>query len=259
MTTAPLLPDFERPPVLEVVSGVQFSELIQFQTRHFGQFWETIKNDFPRTQDAPPLPDVSENVSLEIMTLPPLRRVMFVSADNSYVLQLQNSRFHFNWRKTSDSDVYPRFNTVFARFQKMWDTFTRFVSVAGLGTVKPNRYELTYVNHIDASAQNFAQSVQSKVKMYQWIGEQAKFLPVPQSISASWIFRLPDNKGQLNANLSRAERVKRDVVVLNMACAGPAGAAYSLDEWFGTAHEWIVRGFADLTTTAAHDNWGRKA
>ena len=46
-------------------------------------------------------------------------------------------------------------------------------------------------------------------------------------------------------------------MVLNMTCSGQASVEYSFPNWFDTAHEWIVRGFTDLTTDEAHKLWGR--
>ncbi|MFZ1137483.1 MAG: TIGR04255 family protein [Candidatus Korobacteraceae bacterium] len=257
MSNGPL-PVFDNPPVLEVVTGVQFDRLRSMQTSHFGKFWETVREEFPTSQDAPPLPDVSEPFTVELLTLPPLRRMMLISADNHYVIQVQDSRFHVNWRKTKSSDVYPRFDVIFSKFKEFWTEFTEFVSAAGIAPLKITAYELTYVNHIDANAQEFGTSVAQRVKMYNWGGVQPEFLPQPSSVSAVWQFTLPDGKGNLNANLSHARREKEDVLVLNMGCQGQASETFTLDSWFETAHEWIVRGFTDLTTDEAHKLWGRK-
>jgi len=73
---------------------------------------------------------------------------------------------------------------------------------------------------------------------------------------------LPGALGRLQAKLSQATR-KEDqmpLIVLELSAKGigddktPAG----LFAWFDVAHEWIVRGFADLTTERAQkDLWGR--
>ncbi len=259
MTDTPL-PEFDNPPVLEVVSGVQFEVLPGLQTRHYGQFWNLVKDLYPNTQDAPPLPEVAEAVSVTLMALPPLRRMILISTDNRYVVQLQDSRFHVNWRKTIDADKYPRFKEIYPRFQKLWDQFFTFVSQAMLGQLKPNRFELTYVNHIEAdNPSDIVSSIEASVRMYSWATMKPEFLPRPNSVSAAWQFPLPDGKGVLTANLSHAERNKRQIVVLNMFAAGAASPGYALDDWFHTAHEWIVRGFTDLTTKTAHDKWGRRS
>src|SRR5437879_3366164 len=117
----PPLPDFENPPVLEVVCGVQFPAIAGLQTRHFGEFWDQCKQDFPLTHDAPPIPIVvDEAPSVEFLSLPPLRRMMMISTDNSYVVQVQEDRFNLNWRKSSPDQQYPRFENIFKRFREIW-------------------------------------------------------------------------------------------------------------------------------------------
>jgi uncharacterized protein (TIGR04255 family) len=95
--------------------------------------------------------------------------------------------------------------------------------------------------------------------MFKWEGIGAEFLSAPASVSSVWQFQMPDAKGIFTANLSHAKRQdSTDLLVLNMSCAGPASSRYSLKEWFDTAHEWIVRGFADLTTSEAQNElWER--
>ncbi len=196
---------------------------------------------------------------LEILTLPPLRRILLLSQDQNYVVQLQESRLHFNWRKVGDTDDYPRFEpTIFPKFLDVWGKFSTFVTKTGLGNVRPLRYELTYINHIEHSAADFAGSLESRVKLFQWSSIHAEFLTPPTSVNTVWTFELPDQRGAGQANLSQGTRADgRNVLVLGMSCGGPAGARYSLNDWFATAHEWIVRGFADLTTNTAQSEWGR--
>jgi len=192
--------------------------------------------------------------------MPPLRRVFLLSGDQRYVVQLQDTRFNLNWRKVDAGDVYPRFGVVFAKFQKAWGAFSEFAEVASLGNLIPNRYELTYVNHLEMKGnQGFSRDLETKVKMFKWEGIGAEFLPAPTSASSVWQFQMPDAKGIFTANLSHAKRQDAtDLLVLNMSCAGPASSRYSLKEWFDTAHEWIVRGFADLTTSEAQNElWER--
>jgi uncharacterized protein (TIGR04255 family) len=256
------LPNYRRPPVIEVAAGVQFEELKGWQTRYFGQFWNEFSAEYPFTQDQPPTPDVLEGgPRLEILTLPPLRRMLLLSKDQNYVIQLQESRLHFNWRKVKDTDEYPRFEkAIFPRFLDVWGRFSNFATRMTLGNVRPQRYELTYINHIEPKGDYFAEALETKVKLFQWsaIKGEAKFLTAPTAVSAAWTFQLPDQRGVAQANLTQATRADgRSVLVLGMSCGGPASARYSLDEWFATAHEWIVRGFADLTTDSAQSEWGR--
>lgn len=255
MATGPI-PSYGSPPLTEVAFGVQFATL-PLQTRHVGQFWTEIKEDYPLTQDFPPVPDVGEATGVSILVMPPLRRAVWATSTMEFVIQLQESRFHHNWRKLSPSVVYPRFSTVFNRFLNAWGLFSDFVKRQGLEEPKPSRYELTYVNEIEVLG---SIRIEQAVRLFDWNEIGARFLPAPQATNMAWSFPLPEAKGNMNVSTNRVTRLDgRSAVLLTLACSGPsANEKYSLDEWFGTAHEWIVRGFADLTTQEAQGIWKRE-
>ncbi len=255
MATGPI-PSFGTPPLTEVAFGVQFAAL-PLQTRHVGQFWTEIKEQYPLTQDFPPVPNVGEETGVSFLVMPPLRRAFFATSTTEFVIQLQEARFHHNWRKLSPSVVYPRFSIVFNRSLKAWGLFSDFAKRQGLGEPKPSRYELTYVNEIEVLG---SIRIEQAVKLFDWSKIEAHFLPEPQATNMAWSFPLPDAKGNMNVSTNRLTRPDgRSAVLLTLACSGPSvNESYSLNEWFGTAHEWIVRGFADLTTPEAQQIWNRE-
>ena len=249
------IPSYGKPPITEVACGVQFAE-VPFQTRHVGQFWTEISTEYPITQDFPPVPEFGETAGVRVLTLPPLRRVFMSTSSTEYTIQLQGSRFHHNWRKLSPDVQYPRFPNVFRKFLAAWGQFSDFVKRQGLFEPKPNRYELTYVNEInDLGPIN----VERAVKLLDWADIKAGFLPDPKASNIAWSFSLPDEKGLMNVSTNRLTRPDgRTAVLLTLACSGPSARKYSLDDWFETAHQWIVRGFDDLTTEEAHSIWGKE-
>jgi uncharacterized protein (TIGR04255 family) len=251
------IPSYASPPLTEVACGVQFAAL-SLQTRHIGQFWTEIQGDYPTTQDFPPLPDIGEVPGISFLTVPPLRRVFMATRSTEFVVQVQDTRFHYNWRKLSPEVKYPRFPNVFARFLSMWGRFSDFAKRQGLPEPKPTRYELTYVNEIDSLG---SIRVEQAVKLFDWKAVNAAFLPEPQATNIAWSFLLQDGKGIMNVSTNRVTKPDgRSAVLLTLLCSGPsANEKYSLNEWFDTAHEWIVRGFTDLTTAEAHRIWIREA
>jgi uncharacterized protein (TIGR04255 family) len=264
---AAAIPSYARPPLSEVACGVQFAP-IGLQTTHLGQFWTEIAQDYPSTQDAPPTPEVATTpgqrgqlgaLGITVMIMPPLRRVLMLSKGRDFVVQVQDSRFHYNWRRLSPDSVYPRFPKVFDGFLNTWGMFSAFLKRARLSEPTPNRYELTYVNQLDALG---SIRVEQSVKLFDWKQLKAEFLTEPQQTNIGWSFLLPDGKGIMNVSINRVIRPEGGSAVLfTLACSGPAGKAttYSLNDWFETAHEWIVRGFTDLTTPEAHKIWQREA
>jgi uncharacterized protein (TIGR04255 family) len=47
------LPDYDNPPVNEVVIGIQF-EHTAITGAHIGLFWEELRNEFPKASEQPP-------------------------------------------------------------------------------------------------------------------------------------------------------------------------------------------------------------
>jgi uncharacterized protein (TIGR04255 family) len=100
------LPKYDQPPVVEVVISVFFKPLPGFKTAHFGRFWK-MNEGYPLTEDQAPL---AEAIPLEFVQLPPLRRVFFVTADKSYLMQVQPDFFAHNWRKDKEEDTLRNFS-----------------------------------------------------------------------------------------------------------------------------------------------------
>lgn len=44
------LPEYRLPPVIEVVCGVQFAPIPGFLSVHFGEFWQRVKEAYPKAE-----------------------------------------------------------------------------------------------------------------------------------------------------------------------------------------------------------------
>lgn len=255
-----ILPDYEKPPLNEIALGVHFERLTSWQTRHVGQFWEEVRQEYPTTEDNPPIFDIETAPRFEVIQLPPLRRTFLVSQDQTFVIQLQESKFLLNWRKRQPSDVYPRFNAMFKKFVGYWGQFSDFVGRENVGTLKPARYELTYVNHIEQKAgEPVSLTMERYVKMFTWSNMKMQFLPPPSGINLVWTFPMPESLGFAQANLSQGVRPdRRAVLVLVMSCVGTASDKISMNDWFAASHKWLGHGFKELTTEVAREEWGYK-
>jgi uncharacterized protein (TIGR04255 family) len=261
------LPEYRLPPVIEVVCGVQFAPIPGFLSVHFGEFWQRVKEAYPKAEDRPPLVDVREDdqgtaAPTEFLELPPLRRAFYADTTGNSLLQLQPSRFLSNWRRERPEDSYPRYTTAMSRFLEGWRTFVSFASETGLGQPKANQYELTYINHIVEHSAPYPAGMESFLPMFAWSAAQScGFLSPPEAANFRLQFGLPDGMGRLHVTLSHGRRKTdgKGVLILDLTARGPARSDGSdMDAWFTIAHEWIVRGFTDLTSAAAHQAWGRE-
>ena len=64
MPRPPDLPDFDNPPLVEVVLSVQFSDLQSYRTVHPGLLWERkFRESFPEFAEQPPLDPLFETLA----------------------------------------------------------------------------------------------------------------------------------------------------------------------------------------------------
>jgi uncharacterized protein (TIGR04255 family) len=254
------LDEYQAPPVRELAMAIQFDPLQGWNSRHIGQFWMEVAEQYPTTEDHPPIFSISERgPRLEILQIPPLRRTFLISRDQNYVIQSQESRFLFNWRRIKETDVYPRFGAIARQFLDAWGRFSNFVTREKVGNIRPSRYELTYVNHIEQGDRPLADTVESYVKLFNWSNLHTEVLTPPTGISTVWTFSLPGQLGFGQANLSQGVKSDgRAILMLVMSCTGDSSPKYSLNDWFAETHEWLAQAFAELTTERAQKEWGRK-
>lgn len=145
MGTAETLEKLSSPPIVEVICGVFFSPLPNFDPVVAGTYWQQRRADFPGhsihpAAGAPP--------GLVIGT-PPLRTWLISSNDGPFVIQVQADRFYLNWRRRGDA--YPRFSTEHGLLERTLREFAMFTDFcqAELGTrPTPTSIELGKIDHL---------------------------------------------------------------------------------------------------------------
>ena len=260
---ASALPDYGNPPVNEVVFGIQFKKIDEFQAPHIGLLWEKLgRENFPKYQEMSPINHIVEDgpktSPVEMYDKPPLPRLLFINSDENHLVQVQQDRFHQNWRKLKPGDNYPRFGTLYPAFKKSWDFFKSFLKDMNVPEPVPDQYELTYVNQItQGEGWEKLADIEKVFRDFQCkTGD--RFLPEPETLNWRRLYRLPDKMGRLHTALKMASTKEGKRFMLFELTARGFGDV-SMDEWFATGREWIVRGFTDLTTDSIQKAiWKRK-
>ena len=247
------LPAYKKPPLNEVSSGLFFEKLPKLRTAHVGLLWEKFANDYPTTEDAPILVSPGKGQSPEIFDTPPLRRVWFVHKDENELIQVQQDWFLYNWRRRKGEDIYPHYEHVINRLKACFAKFNEFLQEKDLGPVVIKECLLTYINHIPidegwCSLQDLHNIFVDLCKP----SDKGRFLPTPSNLMLVREYPMPDNKGNLIAKLNSGVRRtdSKPMLILEISARGlgAEGSDNAVWDWFDFAHEWIVRGFADLTT-----------
>ncbi len=261
------LPDFDKPPLVEVALSLQFAPVAGLTTAHLGVLWQKYRSELPLIEEHPPLDPVLESfdppkppTKIVFENKPPVPRVWFLSEAKTELIQIQQDRFIHNWRKTGADTTYPRYERIRDQFQTEVDAFSQFLSEEGLGVVSVNQCEITYVNHVevDAGKTDFG-GIENLVSNWQSLGASA-FLPIPEELSLSWRFRMPNEAGRLHVMAQPAwgPNGQRIWTMSLMARGRPVGEGVEgAFGFFDLGREWIVRGFTDLTTESMHLRWGR--
>lgn len=244
------LPSYKYPPVDEVVCGFRFERLRELKVPHIGLLWERFRNEYPTTQHAVPIA-TDKTLAVDEATGIPLPRVWFISKADNELIQVQLDRFYYNWRHRGDD--YPRYPSVIKKFGKAKSHLDVFAKELGLGAIKPLEFELTYINHIPAGqGWEKIDDLPNVIKDFVWQKETHHFLPNPTNIAWQVRFELPENKGWLNVKLNQATRkvdgVPSLLLELTARGFGEEKTEKAMHDWFDLAHEWIVRGFTELTT-----------
>ncbi|MGH7067906.1 MAG: TIGR04255 family protein [Acetobacteraceae bacterium] len=251
---------FDRPPVVEVACGVLFDTAPPLRSAYLGLYWKGIRKDFPKIEEALPLartiepkgPSPTGMALVGIGPLPPLRRTWFVSEDGCNLIQVQEDRFLFNWKRTGEQDNYPSYEQVVGQFNRRLAGFLAFLDREGFGLPTYRQFELTYVNQIPIGQTPEGLAVRETTVLVDHVPQARpdRFLPEPEAINWTSIYPLPNGEGRLHAAArSGFSEVGARVLHLEMTARGiPTEASEANRQgWFDQAHCWITRGFADLT------------
>lgn len=252
------LPEYDNPPVTEVVCGVLFKSLDRFLLAHLGLLWQEFKTEYPECQEVDPLlPRIErfekgqEAVNL-VQGFLPFPRVWFVHRNGDKVIQVQKDRFLHNWRKHEKEHEYPRYPRIIQSFRERFSFFKTFLADNNIGEVTPEQYEMTYVNHIfQGDEWQTLKEIGKVLPDFSWHDRDDRFLSLAESLNWHTTFVLPKKLGRLHVTIRNGLRHDdaRPLLLLDLTVRGMASSS-SPEEmwpWFDVAHEWIVRSFADLT------------
>ena len=266
--------EFERPPIVELVLGVQFAPLSRLSSGHLGWFWKQFLDDqWVNASDAVLLADQFETfeeqgrwrmpskmqVTLDANAGPP--RLQLENAAGDRMLQVQQTRFHYNWKRRDQS--YPSFHGVRTEFDKQFSRFRDFLAASAQGELCPNQWELTYVDSIPRG------------ELWQTVADWQRVLPgllsgpppieelCAESASGEWTFEITPRRGRLHVAVRQARipDTNETVLLVQTTARGPIGRDATEDLAAGLAlgHSVAVRTFFRITSAEAHAHWGLKS
>jgi uncharacterized protein (TIGR04255 family) len=268
------LPDFKRPPLDEVVLSAQYDPLQRFQVPQIGLLWSKFRDNFPNTEQHPPLdpiiesfrPTIRPSVQLEVSSTPPIPRCWFLKEDGTELIQVQQDRFIHNWRKVGADDSYPRYEHVRNQFKRELETFCEFLATEKIGELSPTQCEVSYINVITLETDPIGHGEMGRILTSVQSKYTDDFLGQPENVrfASQYVFSDENENplGRLHIAAKPAFRAPdgKPIFILNLTARGaPVGEAIpGVLRFMDMGREWIVRGFASITTKEMHKIWGRK-
>jgi uncharacterized protein (TIGR04255 family) len=255
------LPSYKNPPVNEVVCGLRFDTPEKLRIPHIGFLWDKFRADYPIVQHVPPIATSKGEILVDPAVGVPIPRVWFINKSDDQLVQFQVDRFYFNWR--SRQSDYPRYEHVIENFESALNSIIDFFNEFDLGVFKPIEYELSYINHIpNGEGWNTIDDLPKIFSDFAWKQKKERFLPSPEKVTWQSEFPLPEKLGHLIINLKQATRTEDKVALLVLELKtrgiGESTKKEDIREWFDLSHDWIVRGFTDLTTPEIQKIWERE-
>jgi uncharacterized protein (TIGR04255 family) len=266
-----MLPKFDKPPVTEMVVGVEFADLSGLIIPHFGLFWALIQDKYPNCAVKEPAPSRIEifegqnkqeiKFNIPIIGPPPVR-CWYSDIQMTWLLQLQQDRFIQNWRKTASDQTYSHYAHVRRRFEKEFQRFQEFIKKQQLGALQIRQCEVSYVNQIELEKEPGVPLELAEISPYLSAQKRGDFLPAPDGITLNTSYVIPEYRGRLYIGAQTVFRhfdAKEILHVTVSAKVIPISQDYSeVLNALDLGHEWAVRGFTEFTSDKMHRLWERR-
>jgi len=261
------IPDWKRPPIIEVVLGVQFDALPALTNGHLGWFWGEMQGSFPNSDDVPPIPPVVEVFGDEVpFGFPALgfrratgdSRLRMSSQDGTKMIQVQNGWLVANWTKKGETE-YPGFTKVKTLFDEAMRRFSSFLTERNLGVIKPNLWEVTYIDHLPAGT--VWNTVADLPRVFPGLFSKGQCAyGTLEAVDSTWAWRLAPQPGRLRVSVQSARtgsEPERDILLVRSIARGPLGTdkAASLDEALNFGRSSIVDTFIGLASDESKRYW----
>lgn len=240
---------------------MQFQPLKRMSNAHLGLFWSRVRETYPKLQDADPIEPQIERFGtdlprarfpqLRIAAPHPAARLRMSSEDGHVMLQLQNGRLVFNWRRLDGGNEYPRWTQVEPQFQAALRELTAFAEAEELGSIEPNQWEVTYVNHLVRGREWNAPSEWKDVLPGVIGSIEMVSMGGFESMGCHAHFALPDNAGRLHVEVTHGfagpDEDADELLIVQLTARGGIDEGRDVSSGLAFGREAIVRTFGQIS------------
>lgn len=261
------LPEYARPPVIEVALAVEFEQSVNFSALDLARLAAAWADTMPNVEERPllsrmgfPAEDLLDTLFEieETASKPP--RLWLQNETGDRVVQIQHDRLVVNWRKGQLSEPYPRYKAIREMLQDAWQRLIAVCADLGRDEPKPSLCEIQYINHLGPE-QGWNSPQDTERLIVPWNGvEDDRLLPSDHLCAFHLHCHFPeDREGWLEIDGWTGSGSETRAMTLNLTSRGRALSENleSALDFLDVAHVWIVRGFTAVTTSEAHAIWRR--
>lgn len=264
------LPKFDSPPVIETVLSAQFSPLSKLTDAHVGWYWKQYLDEmWDQVVRVPRIDDRFEKFGderqwiergLKFEEVGPSDRTQLIRSDGSRMIQIQNTRFIYNWRKQNSAE-YPSYDKLLPEFKESFLGFEKFSYDAFGQAIELNQWEVTYVNHLPKG--DLWGTASDMQKIFPAFGVLANQIDgqIFDTFNGTWQLTIDENKGRIYIDIKHARigsSEGQEIIRLAITARGPINDEVDIYTGFDVGHKAIVCTFADITSPDYHKIWKRR-
>lgn len=263
---------FKNPPVIEVSATVQFADLPQdWALTNLEKVRAAVGvNDYPKIEFKPPLGklvplQIPNELSFKLSSDQEFEfpRIWLMSEDETHLIQIQNDRLSFNWRKLPESSNadYSKFDLVWKKFKDGCVGLDNLIKQEVGQHLQVQAIELAYLNSIPFKAFGGVEKIDTCMKHFISHSD-AELIGVPTQINFLWEFNLQGTilkaQGLTIKDPNTGDQVLRFDLVTRKFSPSPIKVDSSeFEDWFDIAHDRIIDSFVSLTADTMHEKWGK--
>lgn len=267
-------PRFAKPPVQQVALAVYFSPPLGLQSVDVGRLWERLSDRFPTYGDAPVLPQVPVEIrdggafSINFQLGPPAgTRTTFQTPVGERMVQIQSDRVVLNWQRTVDAPDYPGYDVLRPEMVELLQHLRATCTQVGGSEPQASQVEVHYVNPIPRGGEG-PEHVSGLLA--PWTGETSNgFLPVEEEVRLDVRYPITDSTDRFLGRLyisagpavaASPGHAPRPVHLLQLfarVLPTSSDTVAAAPEALDIGHDWIVNGFAAITTQSMHTVWAQ--
>lgn len=225
----------------------------------FGLYYHAVQARFPKFDAA--MVAAPNLIPWPALTLPNTR-ALYIDANDTRLVQLQQDMFYTNWRRMRPEDEYPHYEAQRELFISEWAGLLSLLEDVGIAHPSLALAQVSYVNHVPIPTGKTMGDVLNEVfGIWRPFAAPAK-LGTARAGSLLAVYGLPETNAELTLQVAQVIRATDNVnmvqfqltVTHRLTERDDGTLILALDK----CHNSVETAFLSLTSEAARSEWGQE-